>query len=729
MHVLLSITFLAAAVNAAEPMGTKAHTGSFTVKNPEESGWKRPPFVYKEQAATGRKHAKVIVVIYDPVLESAGGKRLTETLKANDSVEFSHILANVIREASWGYINYEIVDVITVDGYPKKVDGFRYTDETFLAVRKTQKWQPAPSSYRNIMEENGLIERCRREGITELWLWGAGGMHFDEFAMYIPNRYTRFAPTDNPWFYRPYDIPPEIDRTFWIMGFNYEVGADNMIHSYTHRVESMIALQFGNGVWDPRSRRDPWNVFTFLEVDHPGKPSQVGNCHFPPNGQQGYDYANERRTLSWADRWYSYPDIRGKPRLISRWEWGGNQFGYQKWILEHLPKYPGATKYGYNNWWVYIANVDEDLPAYEQPATTEFLVPEDMPMPQPQTLLVIEPTEDNPRNSEGDVVELRDGKLVLVYTRFRGGAADNAKADICARTSTDGGTTWGANRTLVTNEGAENTMSVSILRRSDGELLLFYIRKNSWNDCNLYVRRSADEFKTLSDPVRATVADGYHVINNDRVVAIAGDRLLIPAALHPAPDGTRKTWSHRGIPRAFLSDDGGRTWRCDKTVVDPPPKRQAVIQEPGIIERRDGSLWMWMRTTAGFQYACESTDRGETWSEPHPTRIASPCSPASIERVPWTGDLLMVFNDHSGWHTFPKGRRTPLCVALSKDDGTTWSKSRIIEPDPDGWYCYTSITFVGDRAILSYCAGDRKVGGLNRLKVLAIPKQWLYPGK
>jgi hypothetical protein len=136
---------------------------------------------------------------------------------------------------------------------------------------------------------------------------------------------------------------------------------------------------------------------------------------------------------------------------------------------------------------------------------------------------------------------------------------------------------------------------------------------------------------------------------------------------------------------------------------------------------------MWMRTTAGFQYACVSTDRGETWSEPQATRIASPCSPASIERIPWTGDLLMVFNDHSGWHVYPKGRRTPLCAALSKDDGKTWSPSRVIEPDPNGWYCYTSITFVENRAILSYCAGDRKVGGLNRLKVLALPRNWLYP--
>jgi hypothetical protein len=37
------------------------------------------------------------------------------------------------------------------------------------------------------------------------------------------------------------------------------------------------------------------------------------------------------------------------------------------------------------------------------------------------------------------------------------------------------------------------------------------------------------------------------------------------------------------------------------------------------------------------------------------------------------------------------------------------------------------MTFVENRALLAYCAGDKEVGGLNRLKVLALTKDWLYP--
>lgn len=235
-----------------------------------------------------------------------------------------------------------------------------------------------------MLEENGLLARVQSGEIREVWVWGAGGMHFDEFAMHLPNRYARFGPTENLWLYRPYDIPPECGRTLWMMGFNYECGADNMIHSYAHRVESMAALQFGDGIWDTKTRRDAWNVFSLIEMDCPGSPdsgmaSMVGNCHVPPNGLDGYDYDNRRRVLSFADHWRNYPDLRGNSRLVSSDEWGNTQFGYMKWLLEHLPKGPGATAEGVNNWWVYIANPDEDLPDWSPPRATSLQLPEGMP--------------------------------------------------------------------------------------------------------------------------------------------------------------------------------------------------------------------------------------------------------------------------------------------------------------------------------------------------------------
>jgi hypothetical protein len=365
-----------------KPVGSLESTGSY-VTDPATTPWTKPKFVYNAKAATGRKEAKVIVLVYNPVLDKSTVETLIQRIKANDPVEYSHILVDTIREASWGYMNYKIVDVIKVDGYPIKQDGFRYTNDSFLEVRKTQKWQPSTSSYRGFFEENKILERCKKENITELWVWGASGMHFDEFAFYMPNRYARFGPTDNPWFYRPYDIPPEIGHTMWVMGFNYEVGSDNMIHSYSHRVESMGALAMADGIWETYGKRDPWNVFSWLEMDHKGTPSMVGNCHVPPNGEGGYDYSNKRKTKSYADNWFNYPNLSGEAREIGSEEWCNSQTGYQRWLLERVPKYPGATKFGYNNWWVYIANTDEDLPDLKLPDPGKFVLPEGFPAPMP----------------------------------------------------------------------------------------------------------------------------------------------------------------------------------------------------------------------------------------------------------------------------------------------------------------------------------------------------------
>lgn len=362
-----------------EPEGRMNRSIMCYVSDPDTSDWERPPFEYDHEVATLPREAKVIVINYNPILTSKGGTNLIQLLRANDPREYSDLLVEAIREASGGYINYTIVDFIEHDEFPVKIDGFRYTEESFLEARRTGQYhQPDKSDYRIIFENNNLIERCRDEGVTEIWLWGAGGFGYDELAMYIPNRYARFAPTLNPWFYRPYDIPEEVERTVWVMGFNYEVGADNMIHSYGHRAESILALVFGGGKWDAAlGGQDPWNTFTQVPLDAPEPIAHCGNVHVPPNGVQGYDYNNPRTVLSYAHAWPdAYPDFSDiRPKAISADAWDNTQLGYQIWWLSRFPRGPGFTKWGYNNWWVYVANVDEDLPVWEPAVTPQEFIP------------------------------------------------------------------------------------------------------------------------------------------------------------------------------------------------------------------------------------------------------------------------------------------------------------------------------------------------------------------
>ena len=342
-----------------------------------------------------------------------------------------------------------------------------------------------------------------------------------------------------------------------------------------------------------------------------------------------------------------------------------------------------------------------------------------------EPLLVIEPSKENPRSSEGDIIELKDGRLCLIYTRFTDAGGDHAAADLAMRMSDDDGRSWSHDRIVVRRPGGLNVMSVSLMRLASGEIALFYLRKNSKEDCRPIMCVSTDEAETWSPPtVCITDKVGYYVLNNDRAVQLKAGRLVLPVAWHQGPGQGRDT---AGVIMCYLSDDNGRIWRRSKDSFKgySPNGQRITVQEPGIVELKDGRLMMFMRTNAASQYICYSQDSGETWSKAQPSNIASPLSPASIKRIPWTSDLLCVWNDHSGFHKYSEGRRSPLCLSVSKDEGMTWSRSRIIESNPNGWYCYTAITFVKNQAILAYCAGDKQVGGLNRLKVLALSKDWL----
>ncbi len=65
-------------------------------------------------------------------------------------------------------------------------------------------------------------------------------------------------------------------------------------------------------------------------------------------------------------------------------------------------------------------------------------------------------------------------------------------------------------------------------------------------------------------------------------------------------------------------------------------------------------------------------------------------------------------------------------MAISRDEGKTWEKIKTLEDDPDGWYCYTAIAFVDNRVLLGHCAGDSKVGRLNRTQITLFDASWLY---
>ena len=369
-----------------------------------------------------------------------------------------------------------------------------------------------------------------------------------------------------------------------------------------------------------------------------------------------------------------------------------------------------------------------------------------------EIVLDLDPAKDNPRNSEGAFAQLSDGRLIFAYSRFCGGSTDHSQADIVARFSNDGGCTWTTeDAVIVKNESKQNVMSVSLLPMRDGTLGLFHARKNDLHDNRVWLRRSADDGRTWSEPSLVVQAPGYFVLNNDRAVRLTSGRIVAPVAYHRAKRDTHGEMNYaafdsRGIILYYLSDDDGATWRESADWWAMPLSEGGGLQEPGVVELKDGRLWSWCRTTLGQQWSLWSNDGGETWSQPIPSKIMSPCSPASVKRIPSTQDLLMVWNDHDRiadrelWTSddaqpeIPplapqagSAGRTPLVSGISQDEGKTWVHRRCLESSPQHGFCYTAIFFLDDAVLLAYCAGGLETKGLlNRLRIRRVSIDWLY---
>ncbi|MEZ6048283.1 MAG: sialidase family protein [Planctomycetaceae bacterium] len=360
---------------------------------------------------------------------------------------------------------------------------------------------------------------------------------------------------------------------------------------------------------------------------------------------------------------------------------------------------------------------------------TSFISLEPLSADPIERIELLPPSPGNPRNSEGDFIELKDGRLLFIYTHYTDGAADHSTAYLASRTSTDGGATWSdESLKVIENTADQNIMSVSLLRLPDDTIALFYLHKNSLKDCRPVVRFSKDETAPWSDPV-TIIPDSdidYYVLNNDRVIQLKSGRLIMAVAQHTSQTEKFNAYGHMVC---YYSDDQGHTWIRSAGVPDADlvNGREIYQHEPGLIELNDGRVMMVIRTSGGTQYFAYSEDKGITWTQMKPGNLPSPVSPATIERISQTGDLVCVWNNHTDISSELVGKRTPLTLAISKDEGKSWKVIGNLYDNPHGWYCYIAMEFVGDHIVLGHCGGDRRQNnGLAQTNITRVPLSWVY---
>ena len=290
---------------------------------------------------------RVLVLNYNPIIEAEGGRRLNEVCKWNDPAVLTQTYIDDVRECSGGFVRYRVVEDRVLDEFPRKRDGFRYTDESFMRAFRTGKgWhQPDAIDYHAIVREFDLARRVNRREIDEVWIQGMPYSGLYESTMAGKGAY--FC-----------NSPPltgvEANRIFVIMGFNYERGVGEMLENMGHRTESIMRKVYGS--WEAKPTH-AWNRFTLYDKVAPGR-AACGNVHFAPNSTRDYEWGNPRPVMSSADDWLTYPHLTGKKRLMTAADWGnGDIRAHHKWWLTRLPKAPGRGPDGKQaNWWKYTVD-------------------------------------------------------------------------------------------------------------------------------------------------------------------------------------------------------------------------------------------------------------------------------------------------------------------------------------------------------------------------------------
>lgn len=289
---------------------------------------------------------KVMMIIFNPIIESEGNKRLTEVLSWNDSDSLAEVYRADLLEVSQGYLDYTIVKRVEVDEYPIKLDGFLYDDETFLKCWRARAGfhQPDAVDYHAIFEKFDVIDLVEQGAIDEVWCFTFPYSGFWETTM-----------AGKGAFYCNSDPVPNTEhcsRRFITYGFNYEREVGCMLEDFGHATESIMTHVFRNIPDDQNS----WSQFTLYDQIAPEK-ANCGNVHFAPNSEKDYDWGNTRFVISNCDDWYHFPSFKGITREVNCQEWGnGDMREHHKWWFRHLPHTKGEIKGIYNNWWFYLAN-------------------------------------------------------------------------------------------------------------------------------------------------------------------------------------------------------------------------------------------------------------------------------------------------------------------------------------------------------------------------------------
>ena len=230
-------------------------------------------------------------------------------------------------------------------------------------------------------------------------------------------------------------------------------------------------------------------------------------------------------------------------------------------------------------------------------------------------------------------------------------------------TSSDGGKTW--EEVLLVDpdgKGPVRAYDPQLWVDPDNQLWFFWTQAIGHNGtiAGVWFMKANDlEAKNTiwSSPKRLT--DGVMM---DKPTVLSNGDWLFPVSTWRETDSSAKV---------LASSNRGKSWAIRGATHVPKDDRE--YDEHIIVEKKNGVLWMLVRTKYGIGEST-SSDKGKTWSDLAPSKLKHPSARFFVRRL-ISGNLLLVKHGPIEVQT----GRSHLMAFISKDEGGTWSKGLLLD--------------------------------------------------
>ena len=297
---------------------------------------------------------------------------------------------------------------------------------------------------------------------------------------------------------------------------------------------------------------------------------------------------------------------------------------------------------------------------YAEPAAQRVSKPDHDLALEPATLIVnpwknhVPPTK---RQGVPGIERTAKGRLWALYGRD----VESTRTFQVLKKSDDDGRSWSDVTLMILPPRTVRTLSPALWIDPRGRLWLFWGQAFGLQDARYGIFAIVTDEPDAEDPKWSEprrIGDG--VMLNKPTALSNGDWLL-----------TSSIWKTDDSIRVYASTDQGRTFALRGTANIADPKTRGP-DEPMIVERKDGTLWMMVRNRGLAQTV--SSDRGQTWTPVEPLPIRHPTSRFFVRRLN-SGALLLV--KHGGIDE--KVSREKLMAFVSDDDGATWQGGLMLD--------------------------------------------------